>query len=763
MNPTERQVAVIRGTSPKQAPVCFWLWPWRAGLFVVCLATDCLIAAPADNLALGKSVTFTPVPNYELTAKGDTDGTDLTDGKLSTRHDSQLWFDRACVGWSYFGLAQLSLDLGKPEPIGEVAIRLQGGSPQAGIAFPGWIDLVASLDGMTYYRVASYSKWTAGDRVKFCIPRDEGKAWVHQLEFRHTNVRARYVGLSFYGSALTVADELRVFRGDVRLAKRPEELGVPMPFVVSGISIYWHKPALMFSRNVVAGNPVGLLVAPGFEKQPFELVLDLPKGLDLLSGGFGKEQIGEVTKTRVGDVTRCLFKIQGRTSHKAAGRLYFSGDWPPGQRGQLRYLTRWAGGSTPECGIDLQAIEIPKCPVRSKRLMLGLGWCSLDSTMSWPHALDAFETFGFNTVPLFARWTNLHDPKIKSFLDECRQRGFQIVNVDSPLHHMVSKHKRDNDIYCQFADGSVGTKLCPTYRGAHYEAEVQRLATETALTRASYLTCDIELWGWRGVAEAAKCTRCQADFKASGHKDLQAWQQDKGYEIWKHLSQSVRRAMEQAGLPMPDMGGYDFRPGQSYQAFWPFDRLYPEHMRSSQVSTYTPLEPYHLALVGDEVRQDRQKLPRSDVLPWLTPGNAGTFPGDAFRFALLECFANGARGVYFWNCQLWDPETLAAFAQAIRNIAPVEDVIVEGQLLTGAEVTSNVRISGMRHGDRLVVLLADYELTEPKALELRLPVRAASDVADLDTGEKLGTVSATRPVLRLTLGPARGRLLLVKP
>jgi len=327
--------------------------------FVLSIAVGCVAANASENLALGKPVCFAPAPDYHLTAQGGTDATDLTDDKLTTRPDKHLWFDRSCVGWSYPGLVQLSVDLGKPEPIGEVAIRFQGGSPQAGIAFPGWVDLVASLDGKVFYRVASYSKWTPGDRAKYGIPREAGQGWVHQLVFPNANVIARHVGLSFYGSGLNVADELYVMHGNAAKARQPDQLGEPVPFATTGISVYWHKPALMYSRNVVTGNPVGLLVAPEFERQPFEVVLDLPKGLDLLAGGFGKSQDGPVTKARVGDMTRCVFKLKGMTSSKAAGHLYFSGDWPPGQRGQIRYRTRWANGSTPDCGIGVTAIEIP--------------------------------------------------------------------------------------------------------------------------------------------------------------------------------------------------------------------------------------------------------------------------------------------------------------------------------------------------------------------------------------------------------------------
>ncbi|MFA7231699.1 MAG: hypothetical protein WC071_10550, partial [Victivallaceae bacterium] len=37
------------------------------------------------NLALGKKVTFSKMPTYKLTAKGETDAADLTDGELSSR------------------------------------------------------------------------------------------------------------------------------------------------------------------------------------------------------------------------------------------------------------------------------------------------------------------------------------------------------------------------------------------------------------------------------------------------------------------------------------------------------------------------------------------------------------------------------------------------------------------------------------------------------------------------------------------------------
>ena len=84
---------------------------------------------PQMNLALGRLVRYAPLPAYELTAKNNTDSTDLTDGVLSDQPRGHLWFDSKCVGWSYANRCNLALDLGRIHPIDEVAIRIQGGSP----------------------------------------------------------------------------------------------------------------------------------------------------------------------------------------------------------------------------------------------------------------------------------------------------------------------------------------------------------------------------------------------------------------------------------------------------------------------------------------------------------------------------------------------------------------------------------------------------------------------------------------------------------
>ncbi len=207
--------------------------------------------------------------------------------------------------------------------------------------------------------------------------------------------------------------------------------------------------------------------------------------------------------------------------------------------------------------------------------------------------------------------------------------------------------------------------------------------------------------------------------------------------MWTDMVEAVRAAVAEVGGPEIEFGVYDWRAGKIYQFTWPFDEFYPEYLQSSQPSTYTPLYPYHIMVVGDEAREDREHLPRADVIPWITPGDAGTFTGERFRYALLECFANGSRGMQFWSGRVWDSELLAAYARAIRNVAPVEDVLMDGELLEGAQVQGAGRISGVVSGDEMVILVADYLGESDGTVTVVLPVQGAMTATDLDTGETL--------------------------
>ncbi|MBT4815163.1 MAG: hypothetical protein HON70_05665 [Lentisphaerae bacterium] len=719
-------------------------------------------ASAQDNLAAGIAVQFANTPNYRHTAQGGTDAVEMTDGALTSRTDDSLWFDSATVGYSYGGLAQIAVDLGDVKTIGEVGIRLQGGSPQPGITVPVWLDLAVSDDGVMWYRIDGYSAFNDGDFERVGIPADAGQSWVHRLRFTDLEIRARHVGLSFYATGLSVSDEMWVLGSSHPERDVQSVAKDPFPMAMAVALPYFHKPKLWIPTNIVTPVPIGLIGSPEALGREVRVQLDVPQGVELAGGAVGGVKVGDMATETIRhngrETTRYTLKATPTESTKTWDRVFVRCQWRPGQEGVLRYRVddgEWF--ETPMEGIAVQPVTAPT------RLCVGLSWWGLGSTAGWPDVVNAYKTLGFNTVPMFSHWTKPDDAASWALLDKLRAEGFEVMNIDSPLHRMVDRHKSNPDIYCQFEDGTHGTHVCPSYRGSAFEDEVRRVATVSGRCRGRYHNWDIELWSWRGPVSSRKCTRCIADKEASGIDDWEQWQQAKGLEMFTALTTAVGDALRANGVSEYDIGMYDLRPGSPYQFTWNFKQLYPQFTSNSQVSTYTPYYSYHLDLIAREVREDRELLPASDQMPWLTPGDAGVFPGRAFKYALLEVFANGSRGVNFWSSRVWDGESLAAYADAIRIVRQVEDVIVDGEPLSGAEASKGVRVSGMQHKTEMFVLVSDYDGDASGHVRVQLPVARPSRVIDLETGNAVADLTPASAAVHITFAGERARAYHVMP
>jgi hypothetical protein len=725
-------------------------------------------AAPPQNptnLALGKKVLFSPPPNYSPTAKGNTDATNLTDGKISEQKNSRLWYENTSVGWSYPGRFNLAVDLGQNCDIDEIAIRLQNGTVGGGILFPGWVEAFVSNDGEHYTKEAEFSRWNKGDFQKFDITQGKavGNTWVDTLRFQNLKTQGRFVGLRIYGSAMAVSDELYVF-GSPDANAVTGNSGTPSDFTVTQPEVYFHKPYLELANNIPLPVPIGLNT-PDENGSDVTLTLDLPPGLQIPGGKIGGIDVASVKPKVLSDGwSEYIFSAKAAKADKVFGQIYMQASgWKDGQTGALRYQFGDANWQSPPMRLPVRAVNVSAAP-RLKTIMTSLGWWN-GTACGWPDELATFRTLGLNTFPVFGKWMpdDMKDPQWK-MLEQARNDGFFISNVDSPVYEIIRNHKDAKEIYDQFADGTVGNKLCICYRGKYYQEMINYFAGMMAKVKPDFASEDIEMWSG-GPKDDRNCTRCQADFKASGLPTWEAWQEAKGKEIISDLTTVAQKSIKDAGGHPFQNGVYDFRPGETYQQIFNFNQLYPQLLQRSEVSTYTSLQPGDLEFIGDEARKDRAQLPHSDVMPWNTPGDAGTFSGDDFMWSLLENYANGARGIWFWSSRMWDAEDLIAYNKVIRAIAPVEDVIVNGDLVGASATVQGVgRVSGVKLGSRMMLLVADYFGKSDGTVKVQLNLPAKSSVRDLFTGK---IVNASLPAgiqtIFVPLNSERARLLEIAP
>ncbi len=167
---------------------------------------------PGENIALGKSYTLTPRPNYAL-CRDDGDRTQLTDGQYTVGY---FWTQQTTVGWSGGGQTRIVIDLGQVEPIVGVSFHTAAG--RADVRWPRGVLLFVSDDGETW--------WRAGDLVALNRspepPADTyatRRYWTDRL-----TARGRYVAVVLVpGGHYAFCDEIEVYRGDQALLTRPRE------------------------------------------------------------------------------------------------------------------------------------------------------------------------------------------------------------------------------------------------------------------------------------------------------------------------------------------------------------------------------------------------------------------------------------------------------------------------------------------------------------------------------------------------------------
>ena len=184
-----------------------------AAVFAACTSiTTGAEPSKLENIARGAKYTLSPGPNYSLcTDPGD--ASQLTDGRSTSEY---FWADKGTVGWSGAKYATVTVDLGRVEPIGGVALTTAAGAAQ--VTWPAAIHVLVSDDGKTYR--------DAGDLV--ALDRKTGgpmpKAYaIRRLVSTELATRGRYVQFAIIplpGGPYMFVDEVEVFRGSEDLAAR---------------------------------------------------------------------------------------------------------------------------------------------------------------------------------------------------------------------------------------------------------------------------------------------------------------------------------------------------------------------------------------------------------------------------------------------------------------------------------------------------------------------------------------------------------------
>lgn len=728
-----------------------------------------------ENLALGRKVKFSVKPNYRLTNRDKEDEWNLTDGELSRRLDDRIWFSEDAVGWiSQSGSTNILVDLGKSRPIGKVVVRVLCGGNQGNLLGPAKLEVALSENGKDYYKATSLARLMPGEKEqcdweRYYYLEETGKPFVYPFEL-NVNANARYVGLKVDGATNFIfLDEMAVLKAT------PDEINTPeynknvytsknkTYFIINGILLYPLKNKLVISTNINTPNFFKTLDTRSSTDQSKKIswVLELPEEITILKkNGREKSQYPTQMKFVENNKRKVRWTLREATSiPKEIGPVYLQlkkdATLPKNATAVFYALTE--GCKPNRIKVPIRLITIPKVK-KLKKLHNSLAWMSLRSQMLWPGFFDAWECLGFNYISCFPRywdrWKETDTKKRKEFMLEARNKGYKLFMNESPFHVMMKGHKPGSEIY-SVIPGKKSKHLCPSYRGKYYKKELERVAAAVEAAGADYVIWDIECW-YHGAREATSCARCQKGSKES-NKPLKEYLTDLGREINRDLYQAVKKGAESRGIPMPVVGSYNRQPLKPiYHLVGEFKKNYPDSWNLAMPALYIVGRAQE---VHNSIRENHKLLGNKRLIPWLTAGCYGEFPSRNIEAMVLESLLNGAKGTTYYKFSNFEtPLDYYYHAKAYAQIAPYEDLVVEGDKALLSNDNPKLTYSALRKDDEMLILVGNYAKTDKIKTKIELPFKKILKIKDLREEKTLPLKNS----LILKVQPGDIRLIYVK-
>jgi hypothetical protein len=689
-------------------------------------------------LSNGKKVTFSIPNNYRLTNDAK-DPFDLTDGKLSTNKKDLIWFGKDALGW-FGGISDggvnFQVDLGEVKNVDKLVIRCLGGEVQKTLGFPKRFEVYVSIDGKNYYQTAKLQKLAESDRElsdfvnNFYIP-ERGKAIVYPFEL-NVNAKARYVAFTIASAAGGLfADELAIMEGNPKKANfNTIYKKQPQPFYTQGVLIRPKVNEFILARNIVTPTFFSFcdMRLASQKKSPMLLDIDLPEGIKVLS----PKALKEVKFTNKKGEKRVKFTLKAIPRPWTGGttlkEIFFkvTKDMPKNSKA---FFSSYSNGVAPiNLEFPLKVVEIKPVP-KLKRLHVSLAWMSSDEARVYPEFFKSWKTIGFNAVNCFPRYFTKTDKATKGFLDNARKNGMKIVMTDSPIHAMPGKGKKGHEMNCL---NTNTVAVCPSYVGPFHKKEVERIKECVVKSQPDIIFFDIEAF-YSSHVTALTCSRCKAAMKTAKMTSMDQFTKKVVAQKVNDFYNAVKAGAAEAKIKCPPIGLYGKGPGMidRSQPVLDWKQLYPKSIAISQPSLYVGERPW---LVQERIRSVYKLMKNHNIIPWLTAGTYGDIRAQFVEYIALEAILNGAGGItYFAYWDFDNASDYAALAKALYQIAPYEDLIMDGKLVdipvNGVNTTAIVK------GNEMLLLVGNYQ--KPNiTVNVKLPFNKVTLIKDIRDNEK---------------------------
>lgn len=534
-----------------------------------------------------------------------------------------------------------------------------------------------------------------------------------------------------------------------------------------------------------------------------DLICDLPQGVEAVTydvSGWGeyhppvKPVPGKKTKKNGVVYQEYIFKLPCISPSVYTNVMFFNTNWKPGQKGMAYLKLRWAEGEQVANAMPIEVLDIPKVP----RMKTYVRWDYITPEFAYQWFDKPAEGLlynGINTFPLSAIAGDKFRPtgktrlavfdRIVKELDQknfyyCLQEGWDLhawnwTNAKTGDPDACYKNINGKNVMTQWSYPT----FCQLYRGKWYQKWVNRLAKSPAIQRygCTWLILDMEFWG---DPDGCFCDRCLKTYPAwckerkyatggdpkkfmadrnNNKKAVAQWQE---FNLWRFakLFQDVRDDVMK-GLPAKNTRwtGPFAKPMVS-------EWRKPNFTIKNAVDVFEAPFYYEPEIVREQSAVFAPKLGEKyenlgfALAPAPTwPQNQNMKPADLI-YNFFEGAALRAKGYEIYSVQHMEMRNLQVMNQALRVLAIIEDIYLDGKLKYPISCTGkNTHAQAVVKETEAIVYVRNYLLKSPEKTKVTMPL--SGTVYDCRTHKKLGKAEAGKP-FEVTLAPdAQGRMLYI--
>ena len=486
----------------------------------------------------------------------------------------------------------------------------------------------------------------------------------------------------------------------------------------------------------------------------------MPEGCTLMTGETGYRSVFNVKKVGKNHYVVSPIRLDsGNSLHKLthchfnSTALYMKSSLPAGSKGEIEiWVEQQIKNEKLVTGVTKYPFTVIRYPeVKQLRRFVINMWPDLYNLFI-PDYAKKIKALGFNSLPIRWDWVeythkrypgkgHILEKHVRKMVKDAKDNGMMVCVHDSTMGEFYSAKREGRWGNTKFMD--------PGYTGKVYQKEIKDLKEISEQLNPDHLFIDCEYF---------------AHHQQFTEKDIYSWKEGKerieksgltlkGYlsSCGDRLAGDVKNALKIPGQKRVKFGFYGtggcfYLPKVRFPGREMFDLIFNIYtLLDKNLVDYAMPSPYHSGEIDDRFilcfTELRKHIKDGPILPWAAAGYPVPINKEMVRDQFLEMCAFGCIGVAYYEEDMWDVGAYWYQALAINEIAPFEDIVMDGKFFNQKQKAyKSAHIKGMKKDKEAIALLSCYKRYKAITENIQNPLSMDCAVYDAVTGKKLGVV-----------------------